>query len=394
MSMHRRKRILEAVAVTLLAGVLVPIALERNVGASSVPVVTVIAGEKGIAETNHTCASGSALTSLLSLPSAVATYGSDIYAASSGDSCVVEILPNGSIQPVAGTGTAGFNGNNISAVDAQLNDPQGLAVDSSGDLFIADSGNNQIREVTTSGEIELVAGSPTTSYGYSGDGGPAQGAELYYPLGVAVDSSGDVIIGDTQNERIREVTDGIIRTIAGTGVIGFNGDDQPAVQATLDTPAGVAIGPDGTIYFGDVGNNQVRTINSDGIIETVAGDQQPGMYRSEYTEATETPLYNPYDIALDSSGDLYIADSTNCMIREVTPSGTIQPVIGLPPSESGPPPNTNGQPKCGFNGNGLSGADSRVNRPYGIAISSSGTLIVADTYNQVVRALTIESGSS
>ena len=359
-----------------------PAVAQAQGGTTSTPVVTVIAGIHGSTELGQhsatNLAAGSATAEALNLPSAVATFDGNVYVASAGDNCVVEIRSDGSIIPIAGTGVAGFNGDGGAATTAELNDPQGLAFDATGDLYIADSGNNLIREVTTAGIIEPVAG--TGVAGFSGDGDPAQSTELNFPVGVAVAPNGDVIIGDMQNERVREVTsDGAIQTIAGTGVIGFNGDDQPAVDATVNTPAGIAVAPDGTVYFGDVGNNQVRSIDTHGVIHTVAGDSEPGGYIAGRHTATQSPLWNPYDIALDAAGDLYIADSTNCLVREVDLSAnTITDVVGLAPDP------VNG-PKCGYVGDGLAGSDTRLNRPYGIAVDSSGGIIIADTYNEVVR---------
>ena len=369
-------------SIMVLTVAAAPSVAHAQAGTTASPVVTVIAGVQGVTELGQHCANGtaagSATAEALNLPSAVATFDGNVYVASAGDNCVVEIRSDGSIIPFAGTGVAGFNGDGVAATTAELDDPQGLAFDATGDLYIADSGNNLIREVTTAGTIEPVAG--TGVAGYTGDGGPAQSTELNFPVGVGVAPNGNVIIGDTQNERVREVTpNGAIQTIAGTGVIGFNGDDQPAVNATVNTPAGIAVATDGTIYFGDVGNNQVRSIDTHGVIHTVAGDSEPGGYIAGRHTATQSPLWNPYDIALDAAGDLYIADSTNCLVREVDLSAnTITNVVGLAPDP------VNG-PKCGFNGNGLSGSASRINRPYGIAVDATGTVIIADTYNQVVR---------
>jgi sugar lactone lactonase YvrE len=359
--------------MVLLAGVVAPTAA----GASG-STLHVLAGVHGQYEESDRCATGQAVKALLNLPSAVASFGGNVYVADAGDSCVLEIQANGTIAPVAGTGKPGFNGNGIPAAQAQLSSPEGLAFDAAGDLFIADSGNNRIREITTNGIIKEIAG--RSQFGFSGDGGPAVQARLNFPLGVAVDTAGDVVFSDTQNERVREVTpDGIMHTIAGTGVMGFNGDKIPATQAELSTPAGVAFGPRGNLYIGDVGNNRVRSIDISGVIHTAAGNGDLGGYNPNNNVADETPLFNPYSVAADAAGDLFIADSTNCLVREVTPNGLISNVVGEAPSA------TNG-PKCGFVGDGLPPTQSRLNRPYGIAVTATGTLLIADTFNQVVRS--------
>jgi hypothetical protein len=363
--------------IGLLLSVMFSTGAEASGAVQATNALRVIAGQPGQEEDSHVCAQGRALSALLYWPSAVAVFGGNVYVADAGDNCVLEIHADGTITRVAGTGHAGFNGNGIPATQAELSDPQGLAFDKAGDLYIADSGNERIRVVTTTGIIKLVAG--RTQYGFSGDGGPAVSAELNYPLGVAADAHGDVFISDTQNERIREITpNGQIHTIAGTGALGFNGDNQPARRATLHTPAGIAAAPDGTVYFGDVGNNRVRTIDPQGIIHTVAGDAEPGGYNPNENIAVDTPLYNPYSIALDSSGDLFIADTTNCLVREVVPAGTITQLVGLPPT-------TAGGPRCKWNGDGLPPGSSNLNRPYGIAVGPAGHIIIADTYNEVVR---------
>lgn len=375
---HLRLRAVSAVvaATALLLGVGVSAGAAASNPKQAAVTLQVLAGQHGAAEDSQTCAQGVALKSLLNLPSAVATFGGNVYVADAGDSCVLEIRSDGSITPVAGTGVSGFNGNGIPATQAELYDPQGLAFDQAGDLYIADSGNDRIREVTTAGIIKLVAG--RAQYGFSGDGGMAVSAELNYPLGVAVDTQGDVFISDTQNERIREVTpDGRIHTIAGSGAIGYNGDGQPARQAALDTPAGLVVAADGTVYFGDAGNNRVRSIDPQGIIHTVAGDAEPGGYNPNQTVAINTPLYNPYSLALDASGDIFIADSTNCLVRELVPAGTISRLVGVAPTVT--------NQRCGWNGNGLAPTSSTLNRPYGIAVDSNGNVYIADTYNQVVR---------
>jgi hypothetical protein len=186
---------------------------------------------------------------------------------------------------------------------------------------------------------------------------------------------------------VREVsTDGTISTIAGTGLIGYNGDEMPATQAQLHTPSAITLGPDGSIYIGDVGNNRVRKI-SGGVISTVAGDSEPGGYNPTRTVATQTPLDNPYALAVDPQGDIFIADSTNCIIREVSPIGTIATVVGIYP--------TTPYKTCGWgNGDGLSGPSTELYRPYGLALGAAGNIYIADTYNEVVRVLVVSATAS
>ena len=244
-----------------------------------------------------------------------------------------------------------------------------------GDLFIADTLNERIREVNTQGIISTVAG--TGAYGFSGDNGPATEAQLNYPLDVAVAPGGGFYIADTQNERIRYVdASGTITTIAGDeSGIDYGGDEGPAVDAALATPAAVAVAPNGDVYIGDVTNNRVRYIDGSGIIHTAAGNDAPGGYDATHTVATETSLYNPYSVAFDPSGNLYMADSTNCLIREVDNSGIIANLVGNPGH-------------CGYGpGDNQPGTSSWVNRPYAIAVDAAGDVFIADTHNDLVREL-------
>jgi sugar lactone lactonase YvrE len=335
-------------------------------------IVHLLAGQPGVANSSGTCPHGLATGADLNLPSGIAVFGGNVYIADSGDNCVVEVTGNGVIVPIAGTGRAGYNGDNIPATTAELYEPSGLAFDSTGDLFIADTQNERIREVRTDGTIVTVAGNG--SYGFSGDGGSARSAQLNYPLDVAVSSSGGLYIADTQNERIRFVgSAGTISTIAGSeNTPDYGGDEGSAVDSALATPGSVGIAPGGNLYIGDVTNNRVRYIDGAGIIHTAAGDSEPGGYNSRNV-ATETPLYNPYSVALDGAGNLYIADSTNCLVREVDTSGTISTLVGIPG-------------RCGWGpGDNQPGTSSWLNRPYAIAVGSSGIVYIADTHNDVVR---------
>lgn len=226
----------------------------------------------------------------------------------------------GLLTQVAGTGTTGYSGDNNAATAAKLNDPYGVAVDSAGDIYIADTGNHCIRKVDIqTGNITTVAGTGTGSYGYSGDNGPAVGASLYMPMSVAVDSVGNLYIADEFNNRVRKVTaDGIITTVAGNGTAKFAGDGGPATESSLNYPGGVALDSAGNLYIADTHNNRIRKVDSEtGVISTVAGSGVLG-YAGDGGSATAAKLYYPVSVAIDDSGDLYIADSYNNRIRKVT----------------------------------------------------------------------------
>ncbi len=225
------------------------------------------------------------------------------------------LSPGSIISTIAGNGTAGYSGDGGPAASAELNSPSGVAVDFSGNIYIADYKNNRIRRVDASGVISTVAGKGTA--GYSGDGGPASSAELSTPSGVAVDTSGNIYIADSSNNCIRKVdASGVISTVAGKGTGGYSGDGGPASSAELSSPFGVAVDASGNIYIADDKNNRIRKVDASGVISTVAGNGTGG-YSGDGGPATSAELNSPSGLAVDSSGNIYIADTTNYRVREV-----------------------------------------------------------------------------
>ena len=222
------------------------------------------------------------------------------------------VKATGDIITVAGNGTAGYSGDNGPATAAELDSPRGVAVDSAGDLFFADIANNVIREVVkATGDIITFAGNGTA--GYSGDNGPATAAELNGPNAVAVDSAGDLFIADADNNAIREVVKatGDIITVAGNGNAGYSGDNGPATAAELNDPNGIAVDSVGDVFIADGGNNVVReVVKATGDIITVAGDGTAG-YTGDNGPATAAELNGSGRVAVDSAGDLFIADGGN-----------------------------------------------------------------------------------
>jgi uncharacterized protein (TIGR03437 family) len=263
----------------------------------------------------------------------------------------------------AGNGTAGFLGDGGAATSAELSSPSGIAFDSSGNLYIADSANQRIREIS-GGTINTIAGNGTA--GYSGDKAPkvtgtATDAELRGPSGVAVDSSGDIFIADTGNHVVEEVTSGIITTIAGTNVGGYSGDGGPAVNAQLESPGGVAVDSAGNVYIADSGNNVIREITPNGLIKTIVGGG-----------ATAQPLNNPNTVLVDADFNLYICDSNGLRVLEYSPStGTVKVLAG------------NGN--VGFSGDFGPATDAELDDPASIALDSNGYLYIADTNNNRIR---------
>ena len=234
----------------------------------------------------------------------------------------------GIITTIAGTGTAGYNGDNIAATSAQLDGPCKVAFDVSGNIYISDYYNERIRKVDAiTGIITTIAGTGTA--GYNGDNIAATSAQLNGPWGVAIDASGNVYFGDTYNERVRKinVSTGIITTIAGTGTEGYNGDNILATSAQLNNPQGITLDTSGNIYIGDLHNYRIRKIDANnGIITTIAGTGTSG-YNGDNIAATSAQLSDPFGVAIDSLGNIYITDRGNNRIRKIIPFKiTSQPV--------------------------------------------------------------------
>jgi sugar lactone lactonase YvrE len=291
-----------------------------------------------------------------------------------------QTLPSGIINTVAGDGIRGYSGDGGAATSAEVNIPYGLAVDSAGNIYIADLENNRIRKVTAStGIISTVAGNGTA--GYSGDGGAATSAEINFPYGVAVDSAGNIYIADFGNQRIRKVTasTGIISTVAGDGIVGYSGDGGPATSAELDSPTGVAVDGAGNIYIADLGNYRIRKVTvSTGKISTVAGDGIQG-YSGDGGPATSAELYYATGVAVDTAGNIYISDVVNVRIRKVTAAtGIINTVAG--------------DGAGGFSGDGGPATSAELSSPWGVAVDTAGNIYISDVSNQRIRKVTASTG--
>ena len=245
---------------------------------------------------------------------------------------------SGIIDTIAGNGQGNYFGDGGKATAAGLDTPTGVVIDKNGNLFIADQTENRIRKVSATGIITTIAGNGTA--GSAGDGGPAAAATFNSPMGLAIDSSGSLYIADTSNERIRKITPaGIISTIAGTSY-GFGGDGGPATEAMLGTPYGVAVDQFGTVYIADRDNDRIRTVTLGGIINTVAGSGKPlaGGFSGDGGPATSAKLNSPEAVTVDGDGNMYIADTANWRIRMVS-DGTINTIAGAGPHAGDPSPN-------------------------------------------------------
>ncbi|HUA63908.1 MAG TPA: hypothetical protein VML19_34490 [Verrucomicrobiae bacterium] len=321
---------------------------------------------------------GLATNANLQLPLGVAVDKSNnVYIADTGNNCIREVTTNGVIQTIAGDGYASYFGDTDLALRAEFNHPADVALDTNGNIYIADTSNGLIREVTVStGIINVFAGS-TSTLGYSGDNGPATSAGLIEPYAIAIDGSNNVYIAEREDGRIRVVASktGNIYTAVGNGTLGFSGDGSSANNAELNVPSGVAVDSGGAVYIADSGNNRIRksTSNTNGTISTIAGNG--GMsYSGDGGAATKAQLYASQGVAVDASNNFYIADTGNHVVRKVTAAGTIATIAG------------NGT--AGFGGDNGTGTSAQLNAPQGVVVDAAGNIYLADTGNSRVRKIT------
>jgi sugar lactone lactonase YvrE len=275
------------------------------------------------------------------------------------------------ISTVAGNGTQGYSGDGGQATAAELTDPNAVGFDKAGNMYIADEGIYRIRKVSLAGIISTVAGNGTG--GYSGDGGQATAAEINAPEDVQVDKFGNVYIADLLNQRVRKVsTSGVITTFAGTGAGGFSGDGGLATAAQLQFAYRLAIDTIGNVYIADQGNERIRVVNTNGIINTFAGNGT-GAYNGDGGQATAAEIKTPGGLAIDATGNVYISDGGNHRIRMVSTNGIISTVAG------------NGV--GGFSGDGGLATTAELNYPFGIAVDAFGDMYINDQGNQRIRSV-------
>jgi trimeric autotransporter adhesin len=332
--------------------------------------ITTVAGTGGVS--GFSGDTGAATSAKLNNPQNVyVDNANDIFIADSGNQVVREVIGT-TISTIAGTPTvAGFSGNGGLATAAVLHNPLSVSLDSSGNIYIADHDNNEIREIVkATGNIQNFAGSPTAAAGATGDGGAATSALLHGPSAVFVDTANNVFIADTANSEIREVTsvNGKIQRVAGIGIPGFSGDGGPATSAALSSPLGVFVDATGNVVIADTANHFVRqVVAASGNIHEIAGNGQLS-FSGDGSLATNAALNLPSGVAVDGPRDIFIADTANNVIREVVAStGLIQTIAGT--------------------------TGGALNSPTGVFVDSSNNVFIADTKNNVIRELVAFTGT-
>ncbi len=352
---------------------------------------------------------GPAAAAKVESPTGVAVdVAGNVYISQAPFASVRKIDTDGIITTAVGTYSSGFSGDGGPATAAKLNYPSGLAIDAKNNLLIVDNQNNRIRQVNSANSINTIAGTSNPNFG--GDGRPATLARLFKPTSVAVDGNGTIYIADTGNDRIRQVDstgiitslsgsgygitvdaggniymavpdshvirkrtpEGLITTVAGTGVQGYSGDGGAATAAQLKYPSSVAVDKLGNLYIADVSNNRIRKVDPTGVITTVAGNGVLGS-GEDGTVATAFSLYRPQGIAIDTYGNLYIADTGNQRVRKVNPDGIVTTVAG------------NGS--VGSAGDGGSATSAQLNNPVSIIIEGDSNLYIVDSANQRIRKI-------
>ena len=285
------------------------------------------------------------------------------------------------ITTIAGDSTAGYSGDGGPAIAAKLNNPSSVACDTKGNLYISDVKNNRVRKIDTGGIITTVAGVGTSTItgtgGFSGDGGPATAAELYWPAGLAFDAAANLYIADWNNTRIRKVdmSTGIISTVVGNGNPTFSGDGSPATAAGIYRPTGLTFDAAGNMYIADYSNNRVRMVNTAGIISTIAGGGNCGTnyWCGDGGFATNAKLNEPDNIALDAAGNIYIADGNNGRVRKIDASGIINNFAGA------------GNCGSGFCGDGGPATNAVIYYVNDVLFDRVGNMYLTDYGNSRVR---------
>jgi len=327
-------------------------------------VVTTLAGTAGgVGSVDGTGAAAS-----FNFPSSVATdSASNVYVAD-GNHTIRKVTPAGVVSTLAGT--SGVSGSTDAAgAAARFNSPAGVATDSAGNVYVADSSNNTIRKITPAGAVTTLAGTAGVSGSSDGTGAAAS---FNFPRGIATDGAGNVYVADTSNNTIRKITSsGVVTTLAGTASFSGGSSDGTGTAASFNFPQGLATDSAGNIYVADSDNNTIRKITPAGVVTTLAGTA--GVFGSADGTGATASFDFPCGIATDSVGNVYVADSGNSTIRKITPAGVVSTLAGTA-ALSGSADGT--------------GAAASFNFPFGIAADSAGNVYVADLDNSTIRQIT------
>lgn len=297
----------------------------------------------------------------------------NLYFVDAGNNAIRKMTPSGVVTTIAGssTGASGYQDGTGSA--ALFNRPYGLTMDSSGNLYVVDNGNNAIRKVTAAGVVTTFAGSATGAAGHTNGTGTT--ATFYAPAGIVADSSNNLYVSDQQNNAIRKITPaGIVTTFAGNPTVVAGFQDGTGTGALFNQPGAMAIDGSGTIYLADSGNSSIRKITAAGVVTTIAGNGVAGGVGTTDGSGTSARFNFPNGIALASSGTLYVADSGNQTLRQITSDGTVTTIAG----KAGNPGYVDAV-----------GAAARFSTPNELAIDASGYLYIADSGNSLIRKMSL-----
>lgn len=319
---------------------------------------------------------GPALLASVYLPTAVALDGAGrLYIADNGNHRIRRVEADGTIATIAGNGNPGNSGDGGQAREAELSSPQGVALDGKGNVYFTDTFAHVVRRIGTDGVITTVAGRGVAGFG--GDGGLGTAALLNEPKGLAIDGEGRIYVADSLNHRLRRIgTDGVITTVAGTGIGRFSGDGGPAAAAALNEVSGVAVASDGSVFVADLGNARVRKITTDGRIDTVAGNGN-SRYSGDGGAAVAAALDSPQGIGMGVDGAFYLTDSVNNRVRMVAADGTIRTIAGTGAS--------------GFGGDGGPAVEAELRHPQGTVVrGNDGSIYFSDRKNNRIRKITAD----
>jgi sugar lactone lactonase YvrE len=299
----------------------------------------------------------------------------DLYISDIGTHRILKLNRRGRLTVIAGTGEGGYGGDGGPAINALLNAPHDIAFDAEGNLLVADTFNHRIRRIDRQGFITTIAGSGNAPY--TGYGAAAPKDTLNNPQGVVVDRAGNILIADTYNRVVRRLNrDGTMTIVAGL-VVGLSGDGGPAIEAQLNLPMAVTVGPGDSVYVSDAVNSRIRRITADGKIQTVTGfgggDGIGGAgFAGDGGPAEKAKLFSPADVKSDAAGNLYISDSGNNRVRVIR-GGVITTIAGTG--------------RAGFGGDGKEAVASELNTPQKLAVARDGSVFVADRANHRVRKI-------